>query len=99
MPTGTAPYVVSGLASAVSFGAGDFAGGFAARRSSVFAVAAIAQLVGSVLLLIGLAVVRPAMPDAGGLWLGLAAGVAGAIGIAALYRALGTGAMGLVAAI
>jgi len=95
----TAPYVLAGLASAVAFGGGDFSGGMAARRASGIAVAAVAQLVGCVLLLSLLAAVRPPVPTASSLGIGLAAGIAGAIGMASLYRALATGAMGLVAAV
>lgn len=93
------PFVASAIAAALSFGAGDFAGGLAARRASGVAVAAAAQLVGCLLLLAVLLVGRPAIPDPGSLALGAAAGIAGSIGIASLYRALATGAMGLVAAI
>ena len=95
----TAPYVLAGLASAVAFGGGDFSGGMAARRASGIAVTAVAQLVGCVLLLGLLAVVRPPVPTTASLGIGLAAGIAGAIGMASLYRALATGAMGLVAAV
>ncbi len=99
MPEPTGPFVLAGLASAASFGAGDFAGGLATRRASGLAVAAGAQLVGCVLLVGLLAVVRPPAPGPSSLALGLAAGVVGAIGVASLYRALAIGAMGLVAAV
>ncbi len=99
MANGSGPFVLSGLASATSFGAGDFAGGLATRRSPGLSAAALAQLVGCLLMLAALAVVRPAVPSAASLAFGLAAGLAGGTGIAALYRALATGAMGLVAAI
>jgi len=89
--------VVFGLASALSWGAGDFSGGLATKRAPVFGVLAIGHGVG-LLLLIGLALVSgeplPAATDLG--W-GLAAGLAGAIGLASLYRALAVGQMGMVA--
>ncbi len=97
MPTG--PYVLSGLASAASFGVGDFAGGMATRRASGLAVAAGSQVTGCVLMLALIAVVQPPAPGPGAIGVGLAAGIAGATGIASLYRALATGAMGLVAAV
>lgn len=99
MPGGSGAGIAFGLASAVSFGAGDFAGGAAARRASGLAVAAAAQAVGWALLLVVLAVVRPALPNAGSLLAGIAAGIAGAIGVAALYRGLSMGSMGIVAAL
>jgi len=91
--------VLFGVASALSFGAGDFAGGLASRRASGLAVAALAQLVGLALLAGFVAVVRPALPDAGSLAIGVAAGLSGAVGVAALYIAMAAGAMGLVASV
>ncbi len=99
MASGGGSYVVAGLASATSFGVGDFSGGLATRRSSGLAAATLAQLTGCVLMVGILAIVRPELPAPSSLLYGLAAGVAGGTGIAALYRGLATGAMGLVAAI
>ena len=91
--------IASGLASAVSFGAGDFSGGLASRRAGGMAVAAGAQVVGLAALLVGLLVLRPSAPDGGALLLGFAAGIAGGLGLAALYAGMAIGAMGLVAAL
>jgi drug/metabolite transporter (DMT)-like permease len=89
--------VVFGLASALSWGAGDFSGGLATKRAPVFNVLAIGHGFG-LLLLIGLALLwgesLPANADLG--W-GLAAGMAGGIGLTSLYQALAVGRMGLVA--
>jgi drug/metabolite transporter (DMT)-like permease len=91
--------VIFGLGSAVAWGAGDFVGGLAARRSGAIAVAAGATVVGFAVLLLLLAIVRPALPPAEVIVLGGLAGVAGGLGLAALYRGLSLGSMGLVAAI
>lgn len=91
--------IVASLAGAASFGAGDFAGGSASRRAGGLAVAAAAQVVGLSALLVGLVAVRPPVPGPDGLLIGLAAGVAGGVGLAALYVGLAIGAMGLVAAL
>jgi drug/metabolite transporter (DMT)-like permease len=89
--------VVFGLASALSWGAGDFSGGLAAKRAPVFGVLAIGHAVG-LLLLIGLALLwREPLPAVADLGWGLAAGLAGAVGLASLYRALAIGQMGIVA--
>lgn len=89
--------VVFGLASALSWGAGDFSGGVAAKRAPVFGVLAIGHTAG-LLLLIGLALLwGEPLPSTGDLAWGLVAGLAGAVGLAALYRALAIGQMGLVA--
>ncbi len=91
-PTG----IAAGLFSALSFGAGDFAGAFAARRAGAIVVVAGAHTVGLVALLVGLAMVRPQVPETGAIAVGLGAGVAGAVGLAALYRGMSLGSMGLV---
>ncbi|MEO8245754.1 MAG: EamA family transporter [Chloroflexota bacterium] len=91
--------VTAGIAAALSFGAGDFSGGLAARRAGGMLVAAAAQWVGLLALVVGAAILRPPLPDGGALGIGLAAGVAGGIGLAALYAGLALGAMGLVAAL
>ncbi len=88
-----------GLGSAFGFGAGDFAGGLAARRAGSVAVAAGAQVVGLALLLLLLAAVRPPVPSAETLVYGALAGACGGIGLAALYRGLSLGSMGLVTAL
>jgi drug/metabolite transporter (DMT)-like permease len=94
-PTG----IAAGLLSALSFGAGDFAGAVAARRAGALVVVAGAHLVGLLALLVGVAILRPPMPDAGSAAVGVAAGVAGAVGLAALYRGMSIGSMGLVTAL
>ena len=91
-PTG----IAAGLFSALSFGAGDFAGAFAARRAGAIVVVAGAHVVGLIALLVGLALIRPEVPDPSAILVGLSAGVAGAIGLATLYRGMSLGSMGLV---
>ena len=96
MPTAGIP---AGLLSALSFGAGDFAGAVAARRAGAVAVVAGAHGIGLVALLLAALVVRPPFPDGPGILLGLAAGIGGAVGLAALYRGMSLGSMGLVTAL
>jgi drug/metabolite transporter (DMT)-like permease len=89
--------VVFGLASAISWGAGDFSGGLAAKRAPVFGVLAVGHGVGLLLLIVLALVWGEPLPPATDLGWGLAAGLAGAVGLASLYRALAIGQMGLVA--
>jgi drug/metabolite transporter (DMT)-like permease len=88
---------VLGLVSAVAWGSGDFGGGLLTRRTALFGVVLISQLVGMALALV-IAIARgemaPTNVDLGWSVLG---GAAGAIGITALYQALGVGRMGIVA--
>lgn len=89
--------VVYGLASAASWGAGDFTGGFASKRSSVYSVIVISQLVGA-MFLVGLTfALAESMPSLDNLILGGLAGLSGAIGLVALYTGLARGHMGIVA--
>lgn len=86
-----------GLASALSWGTSDFNGGVASKRSGLFGVVIVSQVIGLVLL-IGLAVgFNEALPPTRSLLWGVAAGVVGNIGLLALYRGLATGQMGIVA--
>ena len=91
--------VPAGILSALSFGAGDFAGAVAARRAGALVVVAGAHGIGLVALLLAALVLRPPLPDPGGILIGLAAGVAGGVGLAALYRGMSLGSMGLVTAL
>jgi drug/metabolite transporter (DMT)-like permease len=91
--------IALGLASGLSWGVGDFFGGLASRRASAIAVVAFSQAAGLVLALVALAATRPSPPSPAGYGLGIAAGVSGVIGLAAFYRALAVGTMGLVAPI
>lgn len=91
--------VSAGILSALSFGAGDFAGAVAARRAGALAVVAGAHGIGLVALLCAAVIFRPPMPDPGSIGIGLMAGVAGAVGLATLYRGMSLGSMGLVTAL
>jgi drug/metabolite transporter (DMT)-like permease len=91
-PTG----IAAGVFAALSFGVGDFAGGVAARRAGALIVVAGGHFTGLVALLVGLLVLRPPLPGLGPALVGVAAGVAGAVGLAALYRGMAVGSMGIV---
>jgi drug/metabolite transporter (DMT)-like permease len=58
-----------------------------------------AQVVGFVVLLLAALALQPAPPAPATLVLGALGGIAGGLGLAALYRGLGLGAMGLVSAV
>src|SRR5262245_42400200 len=86
-----------GLASAASWGAGDFCGGLATKRVSGHAVVIGSQLVGAVSVLLLAIVTGETAPPARNLVACGAAGLAGAAGLLALYRALAIGRMGVAA--
>ena len=93
------PGVLLGVGSAAAWGTGDFSGGVAARRVGGMLVTGGAQVVGFLILLAAVAVLRPAAPGLDTIMLGALGGAAGGLGLAALYRGLALGAMGLVSAV
>lgn len=89
--------IIFGLLSAATWGAGDFSGGLASKRTNVYTVIVTAQS-GSVVLLFAAALIfAEKLPAIGHLVWGAIAGIAGAIGLVALYRALAVGRMGVAA--
>jgi drug/metabolite transporter (DMT)-like permease len=89
--------VLLGLASAASWGAGDFTGGLASKRSSVVGVLALGQAAGVALIVATALLLREASPAPATIAWSVAAGVSGAVGLAALYRGLAVGRMAIVA--
>jgi drug/metabolite transporter (DMT)-like permease len=89
--------VLFGLASAATWGVGDFSGGLATRRVSVLTVTLLSQVAGLILLAF-LAFIWgenfPSLADVG--WGGLA-GLMGLVGLMAFYKAMAIGQMGTAA--
>lgn len=86
-----------GLLSALTWGAADFSGGLAVKRSNPYGVVAVAHSLSLLLLLIlALASGEPLPPLHDWLW-GGAAGLAGSVGLTLLYRALAEGRMSVAA--
>ena len=85
------------LASAGLWGGGDFSGGFAARRLSPILVLALASFSGCVVLLACLLAARESFMSLPGTLWAVGAGASGALGTAALYRALALGKAASVA--
>jgi drug/metabolite transporter (DMT)-like permease len=88
--------VILATACALVYGAADFCGGLATRRSRVLAVVVLSQLAGMVLV-VALLPVLPGGPSPAALGWGMAAGVAGAAGLVLFYWALAVGEMSVVA--
>ena len=85
------PGILLALTSAFVWGAGDFSGGFAARRSNQYKVLALAALSGMAILL-GAAVLRgESLPSPASTIWAMLAGASGGLGLAALYRGLSLG--------
>ena len=88
-----------GLLSAATWGGADFAGGVGARRSSALLVTVSGQIVSLLILLAICLVLRLAIPGSAYLSYAAIGGFEGALALAAFYRALAMGAMGLTAAL
>jgi drug/metabolite transporter (DMT)-like permease len=91
--------IVLALSAGVLWGVGDFLGGVTSRRVPTITVVALSQVVGLV------AIFAVALGTGGELYTlagyatAAAAGISGAIGLAALYRGMAIGAIGVVAPI
>jgi drug/metabolite transporter (DMT)-like permease len=83
--------------SALCYGAADFSGGFAARRSPLVPVLVTSQAAGALLALAFVLASGEAVPAGRDLAWGAAAGVAGAVGLALLYRGIARGLVAIVA--
>ncbi len=89
--------LVFGLASALSWGAGDFSGGVATKKGNVYSVVLISQIIGGFFLAILALLLRETFPPVTDLVIGGVAGISGVIGLLALYSGLASGRMGIVA--
>ena len=90
------PYLLA-VFSSIAYGAADFFGGLASKRSAVVAVVIFSQLAGLILVLLALPFLPPSSPSVMDMALGAGAGLAGGVGVALLYRALSVGVMSVVA--
>ncbi len=86
------------LGAGLSFGAADFVGGFAAKRTPAATVTLLSQVAGFAVLLAVLPLVG-GVPSTAAFGYGALAGVAGCLGLVAYLKALAAGPMGLVAPI
>jgi drug/metabolite transporter (DMT)-like permease len=90
LPQGAVVAVILAGLSALMYGAADFCGGLGARKTPLFTVLVLSQLVGLVVALAGSLAMGVALPSARDLAWGALAGVCGVLGLGALYTALAT---------
>ena len=89
--------IALGLAAALTYGAADFFGGLATKRSNEFSVVVCSQCIGSALLVASIPFFPTARFTAEALLWGMGAGFAGLLGVLLLYRGLARGRMSVVA--
>jgi uncharacterized membrane protein len=87
------------LAAGSCWGIGDFLGGLSAKRIHVLTVLLVSQAIGAVGIAVWTGVVGEPFPGVVEVAPAVGAGVAGLVGLGALYRGLAIGAMGIVAPI
>ncbi|MDQ2991464.1 MAG: DMT family transporter [Candidatus Eremiobacteraeota bacterium] len=90
--------IVLGILAAAFYGAADFCGGIATKRTSIFAVTIVSQAAGLALLAIVVVFTPGRALPFDYLW-GALGGICGGVGIALLYHALSIGKMGVVSPI
>src|SRR5512136_924315 len=83
--------ILFAIVSAITWGSGDFSGGQAARKNHQYQVLMLAALSGMVVLAIGAVIRGEGIPPTRTIFWAFMAGSAGALGMAALYRALSLG--------
>ncbi len=91
--------ILFGLASALSWGAGDFSGALASRWVGAYRAALYGELAGLFLLVAAIPFVHEAPLDGASIFWCSAAGAVGALGLLILYHGMAIGKMSLVAPI
>jgi len=89
--------IIFGLASALTWGAGDFTGGLAARKVGAFRSVFYAEVIGIVFLFIVVSVTGEPMLASRSAIFALVAGALGTIGLMLLYHSMATGVMSIAA--
>ena len=89
--------ILFGILSAATWGAGDFIGGLASKRTSPYRVLFLAELAGMVPFTALALLLREPMPPEGDMLLGAGSSLIGLTGLLFLYRALASGQMTIAA--
>jgi len=89
--------ILFGLASALSWGAGDFTGGLAARKVGAYRSVFYGEVVGITFLFIVISLTGEQMPGTRTMIFAALAGVLGSVGLMMLYHAMAIGMMSIAA--
>jgi drug/metabolite transporter (DMT)-like permease len=87
------------LGASLSYGLGDFLGGLTSRTTHVLRVLVVSQAAGAVLVVAWVVLAGEPFLGRGATLAAIGAGIGGVSGLAALYRGMAIGAMGVVAPI
>jgi len=89
--------ILFGLASALSWGAGDFTGGLAARKVGAYRSVFYGEVVGIIFLFIVISLTGEQMPGTRTMIFAALAGILGSVGLMMLYHAMAVGMMSIAA--
>ena len=89
--------ILYGIASALSWGAGDFAGGLSSRKVGAYRAVFYADFFGLLLLFAAYFIYPETLPPARVIWLSAIGGALGSIGLLVLYYSLTKGLMSIAA--
>ena len=89
--------IIYGILSAASWGAGDFIGGLASKRTSPYRVLFLAELAGLIPFTALALFMRESIPSTADMLLGAGSSLVGLAGLLLLYRALAAGQMTIAA--
>ncbi|HUE99494.1 MAG TPA: DMT family transporter [Anaerolineales bacterium] len=89
--------ILYGIASAATWGAADFIGGLASKRTSPYRVLFLAEIAGMLPFTLLALLLREPLPPAGDMLLGAGSSLVGLTGLLFLYRALASGQMTIAA--
>ncbi len=89
--------ILFGLTSAISWGAGDFTGGLASRRTGAYRAVFYGEVIGTIIILVAALFIWPPVP-AWTIWVvSLVAGAFGTTGLLLLYHSMTKGLMSIAA--
>jgi drug/metabolite transporter (DMT)-like permease len=86
-----------GLCSALGWGAGDFTGGIAARKTDAYRTVVYGEAIGIFILLTAIAVIGEPIPSRRAWYFAVGAGVLGTVGLLLLYHSMTLGLMSIAA--
>jgi drug/metabolite transporter (DMT)-like permease len=89
--------VAFGLISAVLWGAGDFTGGIASRKTGAFRVVFFAEIIGIIILVVAALGFQDTTPSSLSMMQAALAGALGSLGLVLLYHSMATGSMSIAA--
>jgi drug/metabolite transporter (DMT)-like permease len=87
--------IIYGLSAAFGWGAADFSGGMAARRTGAYRAAFYSEVIGLVFVVVALVVFRELFPDFALLGIATFAGGFGTLGLLLLFHAMSSGKMSI----